>query len=256
MIRKMSVRLQKLARRYIRAQRRQNLLRVEPARAVPRVNNDFQTGKRLVRHIRTSDLRNDLLPQMRGIACDQVFFMYAAGFASGFRCGLVTAVVSCARLTPILRAAGSVKVIVQILTLRAVDDVADVLLVQPAIPVKIFEAIAVERQMTGGDHDCAVTTVIFKNGRHKHCRCGRQTAVIDRRADSLQCHKNRRFEAFRAEPAVMSHRYRQVLRRFLQLFTEPKRKAFCQPHRFFLSEIHSLSRDALHRDPADIAAVL
>ena len=256
MIRKMPVRLQKLTRRYIRAQRRQNLLRVEPARAVPRVNDDFQTGKRLVRHIRTSDLRNDLLPQMRGIACDQVFFMYAAGFASGFRCGLVTAVVSCDCVTPILRAVESVKMIVQILTLRAVDDMTDVLLVESSVPVKIFEAVAIERQVTGGDHDRAVTAVIFKNSRHKHCRCGRQTAVIDRRADFLQCHKNRRFEAFRAEPAVMPHRYRQVLRRFLQLFTEPKHKALRQSRRFLRAEVHSLSCDTLHCDPADIAAVL
>ena len=182
--------------------------------------------------------------------------MYAAGFASGFRCGLVTAVVSCDCITPILRAVESVKMIVQILTLRAVDDMTDVLLVESSVPVKIFEAVAIERQVTGGDHDRAVTAVIFKNSRHKHCRCGRQTAVIDRCADFLQCHKNRRFEAFRAEPAVMPHRYRQVLRRFLQLFTEPKHKALRQSRRFLRAEVHSLSCDTLHCDPADIAAVL
>ena len=37
--------------------------------------------------------------------------------------------------------------IVQILTLRAVDDMTDVLLVESSVPVKIFEAVAIERQV-------------------------------------------------------------------------------------------------------------
>ena len=232
MVRKMTVRFQELACGNIRSQRLQDLLRVKSACAVSGVHDDLQSRKRFVRRFGMLHFRDDLFPEMRGISCDQVFFMYGA--VIGFGC----------------------KMILEIFTLRAVDDMADIFFVQSAVAVKILETVAVERQVAGGDHDRPIAPIILKDRRHEHSRGRGQTAVINRRSHLLQRGEDRLLQTFRTEPAVMPYRDREILRALLQFFTEPEHKALSQTHRLFRSEIDRFPGDALHGNPADITSVL
>ena len=45
-----------------------------------------------------------------------------------------------------------------------------VVLAQTAFTGKEFESVSVKWQVAGGKHDGAVAGIIFKDGRHKHCR--------------------------------------------------------------------------------------
>ncbi len=132
------VRVQIAAAGGVRPERFQHLLDKKAARPVARVNRDFQPCQRM-RIILRLDPVADFFAQACGIEGEQID-----------------------RFDPFQRCLCGVQ------PSGILEQGGDISVLQPSVCIEKFQAVAVEREMAGGNHNRPVTSGLGEEDRHKH----------------------------------------------------------------------------------------
>ena len=218
-----AVRLEEDAARGVGAEAAEHLRRKEAARAVAGIDDDVHAAERRIAHV---ERRADLLAQVVAVAVDEVVLLDLREVALD------------------LRAAGC-----------CLEDGDDVLMLDAAVFREELEAVAVERQMAGRDHDGAVHLRLGEDDGHEHRRRGCEAAVDRHDAGIRQRLEHCFLEHRRREARVVTDRDAQVLDLLARLLRKEVEEAARDAVGRLGVERHRLVRHALDRDAAHIAAI-
>ena len=222
-VREVTVRLEEDAARRVGTEAAEHLRRKEAARTIAGVDDDVHAAERRVAHVERCA---DLLAQMMAVAVDEVVLLDLREVALD------------------LRAAGC-----------CLEDGDDVLMLDAAVFREELEAVAVERQMAGRDHDGAVHLRLGEDDGHEHRRRGCEAAVDRHDAGIRQRLEHCFLEHRRREARVVTDRDAQVLDLLARLLRKEVEEAARDAVGRLGVERHRLVRHALDRDAAHIAAI-
>ena len=130
----------------------------------------------------------------------------------------------------------------------------NILLFQTAVLREEFIAVAVERQMAGRNHDGRIKAIALCHRGHEHCRGRGHAEIGDLNAFSSQRLHKPCAELRAGQAGIPAHGHTQ--RVCSQPLPQPQGKAPANVAAGLLGEVYVLALNALHRDAADIAAVL
>ena len=222
-VREVTVRLEEDAARRVGTEAAEHLRRKEAARTVAGVDDDVHAAERRVAHVERCA---DLLAQMMAVAVDEVVLLDLREVALD------------------LRAAGC-----------CLEDSDDVLMLDAAVLREELEAVAVERQMAGRDHDRAVHLRLGEDDGHEHRRRGCEAAVDRHSAGIRQRFEHCFLEHRRREARVVADRNAQVLDLLARLLRKEVEETARDAVGRLGVERHRLVRHALDRDATHIAAI-
>ena len=245
-----AVRLQILTAADIRAQGLQHFLRVESSGAVARVHRDLKPLQRLVSHAAAID---DQPAQVGAVGSDDIRPFRREDDLPAAVDETICVDLFAQDLQLLLRAAVS----------RKVQDLRDVLLVQPSLRREELEPVPVKRQVACRDHDSPVTGKLRKHRCHEHSRRRCQTAVQDPASVGAKAIHQAIGQLGSRDPGIPAHSQLQLLRLLPGPAAEPGQKACRYIRRRLLRQVGHLHRTSGgrlapvdDRDSPDVASIL